>query len=104
MRLAETIALRRRRARLRRFDDVEAVMLARNNSEIPGYTAKRAEIASPEYRKRVAAPVMNAVDAMPAVYRELVNEFGYVDVYRAWRKGWTPKEIRGRVRNGRFAL
>jgi hypothetical protein len=103
MRLSEAIAIRRRRSRLHHFDE-PASMLARNNSEIPGFTAKRAEIASSEYTQRVAAPVMNAVDAMPREYRALVNEFGYVDVYRAWRKGWSPAMIRRNAKDGKFAL
>lgn len=79
-------------------------MLARNNSEVPGFTAKRAEIGSEEYTARVAAPVMDAIDHMPKAYRELVNEFGYVDVYRAWRRGLTPTMIRDRAHDGTFRL
>lgn len=79
-------------------------MRALNNSEVPGFTAKRAEIASEEYTERVASAVMTAVDAMPRAYRELVNEFGYVDVFRAWRKGWSPTMIREKASNGTFHL
>ncbi len=75
-----------------------------NNSNVPGFTAKAADIASPEYTQRVAAPVMQAIDTMPRTYRELVNEFGYVDVYRAWRKGLTPSAIRSQVKDGVFRL
>lgn len=77
-----------------------------NNSEVPGFTAKKAELASPEYSNHVASPVMGAVDTMPAAFRELVNEFGYVDVYRAWRKGWSVEAIRARAkeRGGMFVL
>jgi len=73
-----------------------------NNSEVPGYTAKRADIASDEYTTRVASPVMDAIDHMPKAYRDLVNEYGYVDVYRAWKRGWTPQQIRQRATNGTF--
>lgn len=79
-------------------------MRALNNSEVPGFTAKRAELASEEYSQRVAAPVMDAVDHMPLAYRNLVNEFGYVDVYRAWKRGLTPNQIRQHARNGAFCL
>jgi hypothetical protein len=75
-----------------------------NNSNVPGFTAKAVDIASPEYTERVAGPVMNAVDTMPRAYRELVNEFGYVDVYRAWRRGLTPQAIKDRAFNGTFQL
>lgn len=75
-----------------------------SNSEIPGFTAKEAEIASPEYIQRVARPVMDAIDRMPRAYREVVNEFGYVDVYRAWKRGISPSEIAQRSRDGGFHL
>jgi len=75
-----------------------------NNSEVPGYTAKRADIASNEYSERVASAVMDAVDKMPVAYRELVNEYGYVDVYRAWKRGLTPAQIKQRAVNGTFQL
>lgn len=75
-----------------------------NNSEVPGFTAKAADLASPEYSARVASPVMQAVDEMPQPYRELVNEYGYVDVYRAWRKGYSPAKIRSLVFNGTFRI
>lgn len=48
----------------------------------------------PGYRERVAVPTMEAIDAMPQAYRLLVHEYGYVDVYRAWRRGWSAKYIR----------
>lgn len=75
-----------------------------SNSEIPGFTAKEADIASPEYIKRVAGPVMNAVDDMPKAYREVVNEYGYVDVYRAWCRGISPAQIVQQSRDGSFHL
>jgi len=65
-----------------------------NNSNTAAFSAKKADIASPEYAASVAAPVMEAIDRMPAAYRALVNEFGYVDVYRAWRADWQPSQIR----------
>lgn len=75
-----------------------------NNSNTAEFSAKAVDIASPEYTKRVAAPVMDAVDHMPQAFRALVNEYGYVDVYRAWRKGMTPQQIKARARDGAFRL
>lgn len=68
-------------------------MRARSNSNVDGFTAK-ADPDSPEYRDRVAVPVMRAIDEMPADYRALVNEFGYVEVYRQWRRGASAHRIR----------
>lgn len=79
-------------------------MRALNNSEVPGFTAKRAELASEEYSERVAGPVMDAIDHMPPAFRQLANELGYVDVYRAWRRGWTPSMIRSQAADGTFHL
>jgi hypothetical protein len=73
-----------------------------SNSNVESHSAKRVDIASDEYTTRVASPVMDAVDHMPQAYRELVNEYGYVDVYRAWKRGWTPAQIRQRAVNGTF--
>ena len=65
-----------------------------NNSVIPGFAAKPSEIGSPEYAERVAKPIMAAIDAMPAEFRALANEFGYIEVYRAWKAGRTLQQIR----------
>ena len=45
---------------------------------------------------------MAAIDAMPQAYRELVNEYGYIDVYRAWKRGYSPQTIRERAQDGVF--
>lgn len=60
----------------------------------------------PSYRERVAVPTMEAIDAMPQAYRLLVHEFGYVDIYRAWRRGLPVEIIRDRARhnNGVFVI
>lgn len=79
-------------------------MRALNNSEVPGFKAKRADLGSEEYSQRVASPVMDAVDRMPFAYRQLVHDLGYVDVYRAWKRGWTPSQIRSRAADGTFHL
>jgi len=63
-----------------------------HDSNTADYTA-RAEPGTPLYRERVAQPIMAAVDALPPEFRELVYEFGYVDVYRAWKRGWTAAQI-----------
>jgi hypothetical protein len=47
----------------------------------------------PRYQEVVARPVMKAVDSMPFAFRHLVHEYGYVDVYRAWKRGMSPKQI-----------
>lgn len=74
------------------------------DSEREGFTAKVIP-GHPLYREQVAVPVMGAVDAMPLAWRELVHEFGYVDVYRAWRSGrWTPQKVRAAARGGAFRL
>lgn len=75
-----------------------------NNSTIPGFAPKASDLGSPEYAERVAVPIMNAVDSLPRVYRELVQEFGYIDIYRAWRRGIAPDGIRQSVKDGTFAL
>jgi hypothetical protein len=78
-------------------------MRARSNSNTAGHVAK-ADPDSVEYRDRVAVPVMQAVDAMPVAYRALVDELGYVDVYRAWRRGLSVAAIRERARDGVMVL
>ena len=80
-------------------------MLARNNSEIPNFRAK-APLDSDAYASRVARVTADTVDAMPAEFRRLVNDYGYIDVYRAWKRGMHPDEIerRARASGGFFAL
>lgn len=80
-----------------------SMMLARSNSDVGSYRAKEPP-DSLQYRERVAIPIMNAVDDMPAQYRALVHEFGYVDVYRAWQQDWTPAQIKAHARDGFFKL
>lgn len=75
-------------------------MTAPNNSQTAQYTP-HAQPGSPEYKIRVAEVTMQAIDAMPKAWRELVHDFGYVDVYRAWKRGWTPAKVRAHAaRNG----
>jgi hypothetical protein len=76
-------------------------MRALSNSNTAGFTAKRADLASEDYAKRAAIPIMDAVDRMPPAWRALVNTYGYVDVYRAWRADWQPQQVRHAAeRNG----
>ena len=77
-------------------------MRARNNSEIEGFTAK-ADLESPAYKSRVSQPVMEAIDALPQAYRALINEFGYIEVYLAWRDCRTPAQIEQEFRERRVA-
>lgn len=72
-----------------------------NDSEGRAYRA-RVEPDDPDYAAMVAQPTMNAIVAMPKEYRECVHEFGYVDVYRAWKRGWSAERIRKSVIDGRF--
>lgn len=76
-------------------------MLLRSNSAIPGFVCQ-AEPLTDKY-KRMAEITMQAVEDMPAEWQELVQEFGYIDVYRAWRKRWSPEDVRAKAaRNGGF--
>jgi hypothetical protein len=72
------------------------------DSNTQGYKAK-AEPGDDAYKAQVAEPMMNAIDAMPKSYRELVHLFGYVDVFRAWRKGWSVDAIKAKAaKNGGY--
>lgn len=66
----------------------------------------KAEPGDDAYKTRVAEPMMTAVDNMPKPYRDLVHEYGYVDVFRAWRKGWSVSSIHAKAkeRGGVFEL
>lgn len=77
----------------------------RSNSDTAGHAAKSWS-GPAEYQERVARPVMHAIDAMPKLYRDLVQDYGYVDVYRAWKRGISPDVIRARAEanGGRFVL
>lgn len=60
---------------------------------------------TPEYKTRVAEPTMQAIDNLSAEYRLLVHELGYVDVYRAYMRRWSPEKIRDiAARTGTFKL
>lgn len=80
----------------------------RNDSQVGLTAGFRAKLPAddPLYRERVAVPTMEAIDAMPRAYRLLVHEFGYVDVYRAWRRGWPVERIldRARLNGGIFVM
>lgn len=75
------------------------------DSNASGYTAK-AEPGTEAYKALVAEPMMRAVDEMPSEWRELVHEFGYVNVYRAWRRRHSPSSVRAyaKVHGGVFEL
>ena len=69
----------------------------RINSYIPGTLQARVPPNSGEYKRLTAVPVMNAIDALPPEYRELVNEFDYIGVYLAWRSRTPPAVIRAQA-------
>jgi hypothetical protein len=73
-------------------------MILRINTRYPPDKVPRADPAlTPDaYAKLMAEPIMAAIDAMPAPYRALVNEIGYIEVYRAWRSRMTVADIMAR--------
>lgn len=81
------------------------MLLRASDSNTNDFRAKTSA-DDPAYKNRVAEPIMNAVDGMPKEYRELVHDFGYVDVSRAWRRGMQPSMVRQRAaaNGGRFEL
>ena len=98
-----------RRRPVRRLAPVETGprvgYVVRNNSAIPGFH-QRGSADSETYREGTAVPTMQAVDALPAPVRAAVNEHGYVDVWRAWRRGWPVERIRAvaQARGGLFVM
>lgn len=81
-------------------EGADAVATRRNDSITSGYTPKL-PADDPRYKAAVAEPTMAAIDAMPEAYREMVHAYGYVDVYRAWKRGWPVARIVERAeRNG----
>lgn len=64
-----------------------------NDTQVTGFRPK-AEPGTDAYKRAVAEPTMAAIDGMPAAFRECVRDFDYINVYRAWRRGWTPQAIR----------
>src|ERR1700722_9645678 len=65
------------------------------NSNRPGQRRPDQSVppTAEEYAERVAGPAMAAVDALPALWRQNVNEHGFVDVYLAWRRGLPPQVV-----------
>jgi hypothetical protein len=76
-----------------------------NDSQTKNF-APKLPADDPNYRERVAVPIMQAVDAMPMEWRTLVHEYGYVDVYRAWKRGWSVELVRrsAEANGGAFVL
>ena len=68
----------------------------RNDSQTAGFTAK-VPADHPDYAARVARPTMEAIDGLPKAYRACVARFDYIDVYRAWRRGWPVERIEQRA-------
>ena len=86
-------------------DGADDVATRRADSQTMGYTA-HVPADDPRYRDAVAIPTMAAIDGMPAKYRAVLHQYGYVDVYRAWKRGWTVARIVERADRlgGRFEL
>lgn len=81
-------------------------MRALSNSNSASHTVKPGRLGTSDYANRVARPVMVAIDRLPQVWRRLVDCYGYVDVYRAWRAGLSPHEVerRAEISGGFFRM
>jgi hypothetical protein len=94
---------------MRRLATVEvsprAPYIVRNNSAIPGFH-QRGSADSEAYREGTAVPTMQAIDALPKPIVAVINECGYIDTFRAWRRGWPAERIRAvaRAHGGLFVL
>lgn len=91
--MPDSIAARRLRARRRQTLVSVPVQRHRDDSDARGFRAK-AQPGSDEFKTNVAEPVMQAVDKMPAIWRQLVHEYGYVHVYRAMLFKMDPQHVR----------
>lgn len=69
------------------------------NSNRPGQPRPDQSVppTAEEYAERVAGPCMAAVDAMPPVWKQMVDQHGFVDVYLAWRRGLSPRVVHERA-------
>lgn len=76
-------------------------MTYRSNAQ-PKTHAPKAHAESASYQSLVAQPVMEAIDRLPPDIRECVNDFGYVGVYVAWKRGMSAAKIRRAVVSGTF--
>ncbi len=77
------------------------MMMRRADSQV-GHHKPNAEPGSPEYKAQVAEPTMGAIDAMTKPFREAVYRYGYIDVYKAWRAGWTVQQIHAAAKGDTF--
>lgn len=78
----------------------EALRRHRNDTEGSAYSAK-VEPGHPDYKVKVAEPTMEAVDGLPAEWRAILREHGYVDVFRAFKRRWPPSRVKEQAeRNG----
>ena len=68
------------------------------NSNRPGHE-QSVPAADGRYKERVAEPCMTAVLGLPASYRALVDEIGYIEGYLAWKRR-VPVDV-ARARAGR---
>lgn len=76
------------------------------DSATPLFTPKASADDLDAHKQKVAEPTMAAIDGMPKDWRELVHAYGYVDVYRAWKRGWATHEVveKANKNGGRFEL
>ena len=81
----------------------EASML-QANSGTKGFIPKGGAVPGDDtYAEHVAQPTMAAIDQMPPIWRDLVHRYGYVDVYRAWKRGYSVADVTERAeRDGGF--
>ena len=86
-------------------EGADVVSDRKNDSATAAYTQKL-PADDPRYKEVVAEPTMAAVDGLPKDYREKVWDYGYVDVYRAWRRRIPVAQIekRAAAMGGRFVL
>lgn len=66
------------------------------DTEVEGFTPK-ALPGTDAYRRKVAIPVMRAVDGMPDIWRKMIHDYGYIDVYRAWLGRWNPERVKAKA-------
>ncbi len=76
-----------------------------SNNATKGFTPKGgAQSGDERYKTDVAEPIMRAIDDMPRPFRDLIKRFGYIDIYRAWRAGWTVERINAKAVGDWFEL
>lgn len=72
---------------------LEAVRRSAGDSERVGFTTK-VPADHPDYKPRVAEPTMEAIDALPVEWQQMIHSAGYIDVYRAFRRNWPLARVK----------